>query len=203
MGIYQFKPEKSFLAKLYWQEAPPAAHGVPSGRLPRIGAVRNGDTPWAAEGWLHAGVDDFTRHDLPGYILSRRKFATQFWFGCYESDGEYDYEIRAAGVDDNHPHWSYANRCLDISRNGYLGLYTVSQSPGHDVLASRSMIWRLQGFAPDDLLAGSLHTGLELVSLHGKRVNRLVEDGFPYLNEQSGASGWLALELIRTAVPQP
>ncbi|AIR91389.1 hypothetical protein [Pseudomonas cremoricolorata] len=203
MASYQFNPAKSFTAKLYWQEVPMPSEQWDFSRLHRIGGTLNGDAPWSSEGWLHAGPDDYTDHKAAGYVISRRKFATQFWFGCYETDGEYDFEIRAAGVDDDHPHWSYANRRLDISRNGYLGLYKAAEPVGHPAAQNATMLWRFDSLPVDQLVANSLYAQLQLYSLHGLRINRHYEDGFAYLNEQQGESGWVALKLIRMGVAHP
>ncbi|WP_312935556.1 hypothetical protein [Pseudomonas sp.] len=203
MSFYRFTPEKSMLARLYWQPTEMNAGQEDASQLRRIGAVRNGDTPWAAEGWLHAGHDDFTNHAVADYVLSRRKFATQFWLGCYATNGEPDYEIRAAGVDDLHHHWTYANWRLDVSRNGYLGLYETSEPVGHDALADGSMLWRLEGLPDDALRTGIWYYGIKLVSLHGKSVKRVYEGGFPYLNEDHGSEGFIALNVIRTGAAKP
>ncbi|MDG9888227.1 hypothetical protein [Pseudomonas juntendi] len=37
---------------------------------------------------------------------------------------------------------------------------------------------------------------MSLVSLHGKTVRRLVEDGFPYLSEVQGEAGYLHLQVL-------
>ncbi|MFX5302087.1 hypothetical protein ABTD13_17715, partial [Acinetobacter baumannii] len=92
----------SFIARLYWQprlSTQGQVQGVP------IGDTGNGDSPFTSGGWLHAGEDHYTDTVAPAYVISRRKFRTLFWFGCYETDGEYDFEIRGVGDEDSHPHW--------------------------------------------------------------------------------------------------
>ncbi|WP_313741050.1 hypothetical protein [Pseudomonas sp.] len=203
MSHYRFDAEKSFLAKLYWDTTGALQTQPDPTRAPRIGVVRDRTAPWASEGWLHADADTFTDHRASDYVVSRRKFQTQFWFGCYETDGQHDYEIRAAGVDDGHHQWKYTSHRLDVSRNGYLGVYSTPEEPGHDVLANGSMIWRLERLPTDKLLPGRAYGPIRLVSLHGKSVKRLNEDGFPYLNENSGGEGWLFIEIIQVGVARP
>ncbi|MFS0826788.1 hypothetical protein [Pseudomonas phoenicis] len=203
MSHYRFNPQNSFLAQLYWDSTGATRTSFTSSEVPRIGAVRDRTAPWASEGWLHADVDDFTDRRAPDYVISRRKFLTQFWFGCYETDGQHDYEIRAAGVDDGHHHWVYANHRLDVSRNGYLGVYPTADEPGHDVLIAGSMVWRLEGFPTDGIASDKAYGPVQLVSLHGKSIKRLEEDGFPYLNENDGEAGWLLLNILKVGVARP
>ncbi len=204
MNSYVFNAEKSFIAACFWQDMLPTTASDESTQLQRIGDTRSGETPWADEGWLHADADNYTsQNPRRPEVLVRRKFATQFWFGCYETAGEYDYEVRAASVERWARQWSHYNHRLDVSRNGYLGLYAASELAGHDPLASGSMLWRLEGFDPDGLSANTRHDSIELLSLHGKRIKRLREEGFAYLNEARGEDGWLALRVLRTGVAAP
>lgn len=204
MSHYQFTPEKSFLAKLYWRTTdfipdPPVAT-----REMRIGTMTS-ESSIGIEGWLHAGVDNYSAKPRnPWSDDGRHKFKTQFWFGCYETDGEHDYEIRAAGSDENTYLWEYRNHRLDISRNGYLGLYPTSDEPGHDAFGARSMIWRLEGFPTDGLAPGMVLGPVQLTSLHGKVVKRFMEAGVvPYLNEDKGEDGWLLVEILAVGVARP
>ncbi|WP_256825320.1 hypothetical protein [Pseudomonas juntendi] len=193
MSHYQFQPQKSFIARLYWQprlSTQGQVQGVP------IGDTGNGDSPFTSGGWLHADEDHYTDTVAPAYVISRRKFRTLFWFGCYETDGEYDFEIRAVGDEDSHPHWRRRGHRLDVSRNGYLALYSAAQAVGHDALAAGTMLWRLDGLAPEQLAEGDAVSDVSLVSLHGKTVRRLVEDGFPYLSEVQGEAGYLHLQVL-------
>nr|WP_314489979.1 hypothetical protein [uncultured Pseudomonas sp.] len=202
MSHYQFNPEKSFLANLYWNDTDVLGVGLDRGKLPRIGVIGDSSSPWATEGWLHAGADDFT-HWSAEFTLSKRKFETQFWFGCYETDGQYDYEIRAAAVDTFSHQWKYASHRLEVSRNGYLGVYPTSEEPGHDAFANGSMLWRFDDLPGERLKPGSAYGLYPWISLHGKRVKRLIEDGFPYLSEDQGEEGWIGLEMLKVGVARP
>lgn len=210
MGYYQFMPEKSFRAKLYWSTTDSAPGSFEAARELRIGTTTN-DAITESEGWLHAGVDTFTKEAVNSWGTNKRKFKTQFWFGCYETDGEHDYEIRAAGSDENTRSWEYSNYRLDINNNGYLGLYSTSDEPGHDAFAARSMIWHLEGFPTEGLSRGMMVGPMQLISLHGKAVKRIKEDtryfvnksSHPYLNEDMGEEGWLLIEIMEMGVARP
>ncbi|WP_060507941.1 hypothetical protein [Pseudomonas sp. NBRC 111124] len=197
MSSYEFQPAKSFVAKLYWQpdDAP--------GNVSAVGDTGNGDSPFTSGGWLHADEDNYTNHWAAEHVIARRKFRTLFWFGGYETDGEWDFEIRAAQDEQNHPHWQRRNHRLDVSRNGYLALYSASEPAGHDPLAAASMLWRLEGLDMAKVKVGAFIANLRLVSLHGKIVKRLVEDDFPYLSEEQGQHGCLALKIVRTGCAAP
>jgi hypothetical protein len=198
-NAYIYKPEKSFVAACYWQRQPMTAENSSFQGLHRIGSTFD-PTPFSTERWLHAGGDDFTGNHVPDYIKGKTKFLTQFWFGCYETDGEYDYEIRAAGEDNDHQHFNQLNHRLDVSTNGYLRLYSADEPLGHDPLVSGTMMWRLEGVRPDEIAEGSTAFDVKLWSLHGQQIKLLKEDGFPYLNEKSGKPGWLAMKVIRMGV---
>lgn len=193
MSHYQFQPEKSFIAKLYWQPGFSTQEPVQGSR---IGDTGNGDSPFTSGGWLHAGVDKYTDLRAAPYVIARRKFRTLFWFGCYETDGEYDFEIRAVRDEDSHPHWQRCGHRLDVSRNGYLALYSAGEAVGHDALAAGTMLWRLDGLDVSLLAEGVGVSNLRLISLHGKTVKRLIEDDFPYLSEQQGEDGYLHLQVL-------
>ncbi|MFK0094442.1 hypothetical protein [Pseudomonas sp. NPDC090592] len=197
MSHYEFQPAKSFVAKMYWQP-----EDAPESACP-VGDTGNGDSPFTSGGWLHADADHYTDHRASSYVISRRKFRTLFWFGCYETVGEWDFEIRAAQDEQNHPHWQRHNHRLDVSRNGYLALYPASEPAGHDPLAASSMLWRLEGLDMAKVETGAVIASLGLVSLHGRTVKRLFDDGFPYLNQESGQAGYLALKIVRTGCAAP
>ncbi|MFF7860345.1 MULTISPECIES: hypothetical protein [unclassified Pseudomonas] len=201
MDTYTFKPEKSFIAACYWQHQPSTAQAALEEGFQRVGSFSD-PTPLATERWIHAGEDNHTSPHayINPHIEYPQKFATQFWFGCYETDGEYDYEIRAARVDSNDRRWKHRNHRLDVSRNGYLRLYSADEPLGHDPLANSTMLWRLPGFRPEAASVGSIIYDLELWSVHGLRIKYLYENDFPYLNEKSGAQGWLAMKIMRKGV---
>lgn len=203
MSYYQFNPEKSFRARLYWSTTNSAPSSVEAALKLRIGTTTH-DSMMESEGWLHAGVDDYTKKAVNSWGVNRRKFKTQFWFGCYETDGEHDYEIRAAGSDEHTYLWEYSNYRLDINSNGYLGLYSTSDEPGHDAYAASSMIWRLEGFPTEGLSPNMIVGPVQLISLHGKAVKRIEEvNKSPYLNENMGKDGWLLIEIMEMGVARP
>lgn len=107
--------EKSFIARL----------NVANTRIPAPVALwesspgYHGSTVWHSSEWLTT-----TRQDAK---------PMEFWFGAVEwSEGEYVYEIRLWTGDKSH---ALYNRRVEISRNGYLGLYELNPIVGP--------LWRL------------------------------------------------------------
>ncbi|NBA95915.1 hypothetical protein [Pseudomonas sp. R5(2019)] len=202
---YVFKPEKSFIARLYWQEPGFIAledWEASKSRVHRIGVGFDGEAPWGNEGWLFAGRDTYSQPS-ESHILRKIVFKAQFWFGCYETAGEYDYEIRSAHVDNRDRRWRYFNRRLDVSRNGYLGLYEAPGEVGLPPQDTGMQVWRLENFNPAQCVDGAVFPNVDLISLHGLTVKRLYESDYPYLNQQDGEPGKLALKILEAGVARP
>lgn len=201
MSDYQFVPETSFVARLFWSEGDGSAQQG-SANLHRVGVLGRPESRLGSDGWLFAGPHDYSAEPVYN-ITDRLIFPVRFWFGCYETQGRYDFDIRASATDPSSYVYGYRGHRLDISRGGYLGLYGCSDPVGVDPLGAGMMIWRLEGLEAGALESGQFITGLDLVSLHGLPVRQLTEDGFPYLNEKGGASGKLALQIMSAGVPYP
>ncbi|WP_296268604.1 hypothetical protein [Pseudomonas sp. UBA6562] len=201
MSLYTFSPEKSFLARLYWSNQNTPVETFDQTRFQPIGVTVRQPSPSGLNGWLHADQDNVTAPEPKRYYTGR-KFVHPFWFGCYDTEGEHDYEIRAAGTI-KHRQWTFANHRLDISTNGYLGVYPTPDEPGHDALANGTMLWRCEGLPTQGLAEGGRWAGLVFSSVHNKKIKRLRENDFPYLNENEGEEGWLALEVVKMGVAKP
>lgn len=201
-----FKPDKSFIANLYWQEGgsiDASEWQASQHRVHRIGVGVDGNAPWGNEGWLFAGPDNYStgNPNVPAYL--KRVYKNRFWFGCYETAGEYQYEIRAASDERWGRGRGYFNRRLDASRNGYLGLYSTSTPVGASPQAASIRLWQLRELQAQTLTEGGVYTNIECGGLRKPALRRLYEEGYPYLNEQQGEPGRLALNVIKMAVASP
>ena len=121
-------------------------------RLHRVGVLGRPESRLGSDGWLFAGPHDYSAEPVYN-ITGRLIFPVRFWFGCYETQGRYDFDIRASATDPSSYVYGYRGHRLDISRGGYLGLYGCSDPVGVDPLGAGMMIWRLEG-----LEAGALET---------------------------------------------
>ncbi|WP_028693739.1 hypothetical protein [Pseudomonas cremoricolorata] len=200
MAKYVFKPEKSFIARVYWHGPARTERELDSSNWQRV-YVTYDQALLGNRGWLHIG------HVLPNpeleHYSSNGVGAVQFWFGCYQGGEDYRFEIRTADLEDGHPYWNHSNCRLDISRNGYLGVYGVSEKPGHDFEANGTMTWRLPGLEPTRLSVDTPQGGLDLLTPDSKCITRLDEDDFPYLSTRAGQRSWLGLKLIKMGVAHP
>jgi hypothetical protein len=179
-----FRSELSFNATLIWNESAMVGHAV--------GAGFDGGTPLKhGDGWLHAGLDVFSGHRNPANVVS---YVDQldFWFGCYGVPGDYVYEIRGISLGRIKRFHGYQ---IDVSRNGYLGMYPESYLD--------MPLWRIDSLDPHSLVPGSLLGGIKLVSPNGREVKRVYEDRFPYLNDQKGDAVTFSLGILKTNVPTP
>ena len=188
--ITSFHLDKSFIATLYWHET--------ASTLRRIGIGHDGTTPLTHnDGWLFAGKPN-TDWKLPSTVK------VNFWFGCYRAGDRYVYELRGLLADKPFFRSKVHNRRLDVSRNGYLGLYGVPFDTG--VAPSRFdgiPVWTLSGFGPGAAQVGQRISNITLLSPSGKTVKRLVEQEFPYLNDQQGTAAQVALDIVSVRALPP
>lgn len=174
-----FVPNFSFYADLYWQKSSTDSEHL---RVSRAG------TPFGHEdGWIWAAD--------PALLNEGNMFLDHqdFWFGCFEEDGQYAYEIRGR-TPGSFP--LKATCRLDVSRNGYLGMYPI---PGLlDLIKPGAVltdlfnhgypipVWTMPSVDPAQLSEGMTVWDIQLVSPQGKQARRLLEDGFYYLNHNTG-----------------
>lgn len=135
------------------------------------------------DGWVYADAGDTysgmrptpgRRRQLPHKLVPMK-----CWFGCYYWKGEYCYQIvMESGTElENH----FAGYRLDVSRHGYVGLYS-----GGPLFLGEGPMWKLNNLNPLDLKAGSRVSSVAIISPSGAALNRLSDEGFPYLNNRDG-----------------
>lgn len=187
---YKFHPDLSFAADIYWQQSSTSNEPL------RVTAP--GDLTNEGDGWLWAGVPRERPKSAPG--LRRQNF----WFGCYSKDGKYCYQIRGRTPGSLE---IVVTRQLDVSRNGYLGMYPLPSAL--DVVSPLAIIrglehmaveypiafWTVNGFDTENLKIGQTTWNITLVSPNGREVKRSVEDGWCYLNDSKGESVAFGIEV--------
>ncbi|MFK0090273.1 hypothetical protein ACIQUS_23645 [Pseudomonas sp. NPDC090755] len=215
---YEFQAFRSFTAQMYWMDPQPINRKYwrkdrsdeqweVEGIYQRIGVSNRLDN----SGWLHVGRPAETLNSTGEGLYVVNVELPRFWFGCYQDDdGRYSYDIRGAQLDSGGS-WPFNNSSLEISRNGYLGLYYVFADAGADPLIHRMTLWRLEGFDPSPifLAEGGFEVGIQLLGPSGKRVGQSGEEMdegkgvFNYMKEQKGDEGGLALKIIQVGRAQP
>jgi len=191
---YQFVPNASFLAKVWWQLNDTLVEpGGWSENAPGILPV------WTRfDG--NDGMDTFMRSEpLPSQSDRNGVLFSMFWFGVYEGRGlgsGYYYQVRPAAWRINKPP-RIMKYVMEADFSGYMAMYlSLFDSPESTIIAANDL-WRLDGLAPKQLEAGRLYHNLELATFSGFAVKRYNQFGKPHLNSKaSGQSGRLTLEIV-------
>lgn len=131
----------------------------------------------ASEGWL-------------GTTSPKPTSSPMFWFGCHDYGAAgVMYEIRAYKIQD------FEGCGLDISTNGYLGLYSN---------ASSSLHWTLTPSDRARITQPGRYAGLQLGSKQGPVRALLWQlDSFMYLNVTEGTPQPFNLEVKTMGIPRP
>ena len=195
-----YRPEKSFTARLLYQypgwpscydEDAELTQDLSGSTLPEVRVVGSRDSVIEVDGWLAMPGDreDDDRYECP-----------QFWFGCHEIDGQNFYEIRCGKLAWQ-GQWKYYGSRVDISRNGYLGLYSAD---GVGKVDQSTPLWRLDGLDAQSIAAGKLLPNLKWVSRDGRPVKRLREGNYRYyFSMEKGAELQMALNVVAMGAAKP
>ena len=185
----EYKKEYSFRAEVYWRDSSAFRH--------RVGASMDDSTIFKTnDGWLFAGEDNYTKYN--GAVRVRAVIKMDFWFGCYMQSGKYFYDVRCISLTRDEPF--FAAR-LELSRNGYLGLYIPEndRSP-----PTEAQLWQLDSFDPKGRRPGDWMHGLTLRNARGQAVKRLYKDNFPYLSVGgSGEEGSVTMNVVQVGEGYP
>lgn len=199
----KYMPELSFHGSLHWQmeSGQTAPHGLSATY------IENAVTA-SANGWIYCSAGD-TYSGLKDIGLgldqaAGRLVTLKFWFGCYYYEQEaglsrYRYDLC---VYDEHQRSPFQFYALDTSRNGYLAIYKGGK-PSDSGLPRGAPLWELKDLDPWELADGIEVRDLELISPHRKPVRRLMEDGFPYLNECAGHDTRFTLKISTNGLTRP
>lgn len=165
MSEYVFEPHLSFNAKCYWQfdEGALSERELLRSRGERVKPLWVEFNDWNGDdGWLMSGRDyrpeeiqSFLHDQLPLLGPRQRIYCEFFWFGTYRIGEFYAYEIRPAYAGVNVNRWPDLNYVLDVSRNGYLGMYPTDTPAGRSPL---SLPPQVEVVMPDPVP----HVGIEL-----------------------------------------
>ena len=144
MSEYVFEPLLSFNAKCYWQfgEELLSDRELLRSRGERVKPLWvefndwNGDDGWLMSGrdYQPAEIQSFLHDQLPLLGPRQRLYCECFWFGVYRIGERHVYEIRPAYTGINVRRWPELEYVLDVSRNGYLGMYPTDAPAGHSPL---------------------------------------------------------------------
>lgn len=178
-----YRPELSFHATLHWQmvNGQPAVHG--------LSATYIEQAPTSLDnGWLYASVGDTYSGLKPiGLGLdqaSGRLVGLEFWFGCYHTEDGFRYELCV--FTDPRGANPFQFHTVDVSRNGYLGVYSAAKPAAGCKKGRGGPLWALDGLNPWMLEGGGKVRDVTLVSAQGGRVRRSMENYFPYLKDNHG-----------------
>ena len=197
-------PELSFYATLHWKMASgiPAVHG--------LSATYIEDAPTSLDsGWIYCSAGDTYSGLKPIGLgldhVTGRLVGLKFWCECYYLENEaglsrYRFDIRA--FDNQQANNPFQFHSLNLSRNGYLGLYVLG-IPDVDNALGEVALWEFDGLDPWTLEEGMQVVDLALISPSGKKLRRLVEDGFPYLNEYKGHDTLFSIQVQPDGLKMP
>lgn len=120
-----------------------------------------------------------------------------FWFGCYEKEGAYYFQIRPVSGDvAGNP--TVLPWYLDADLVGYMGMYHSWASVPEWVIYLGGELWQIRGLDPDELIEGERCVNLVLADNAGNVIKRREQSGRPYL--YSGAQngkGRISLHVLR------
>lgn len=199
-----YKPELSFYATIHWKMASgvPAVHGLSATYI-------DGAPTWLDSGWIYCSAGDtFSGLKPIGLGLDKvagRLIGLKFWCECYYCDdyaglSRYRYDLTV--FDDRQSSNPFQFHNLNLSRNGYLGLYAASM-PGVYKEPSEIVLWQFEGLDPWELEPGEEIKDLALISPTGNKLRRLVEEGFPYLHEHSGHDTLFSIQVLPNGLRRP
>ncbi|RCL24747.1 hypothetical protein C6A77_15855 [Pseudomonas sp. AFG_SD02_1510_Pfu_092] len=120
-----------------------------------------------------------------------------FWFGVYEKNGRYYYQIRpVSGFVEGKP--TIINCYLDTDKVGYMGMYAgVFEVPEWVIYIGEDM-WQLNGLDPTKLTEGERYLNLEMKDVDDNPVTLRKQDKQPYLYTGSKAyQGRVSLEVLK------
>ncbi|QVM93193.1 hypothetical protein JYG34_09335 [Pseudomonas entomophila] len=201
---FKYQPQLSFIARWWWQEDGKRIDPL-EWRASRhllkpiwVGFERgDGEDEYlrteSREGSLQPwsplkGHGGGTLHDL-------------FWFGAYERNGHYYYQIRPVSGDvDGSP--SIDTSYLDTDAVGYMGMY-----PGHHkvpewVIYIGEDMWQLRGVDPQDLIEGERCVNVAMLDVDDNPVTRRLQSRQPYLYTGSVAyQGRVSLHVLKRPFP--
>ena len=204
MATAVYTPELSFHGSLHWHmpDGNPAVHGLSASYIEQA--------PTALDnGWVFCSAKDtysgLKRIALGLDEVSGRLVGLQFWFACYfcgEAAGlsRYRYDVRVFQQPQHANPFQFYK--LEVSRNGYLGLYQSDSPHGFRVLQD-SDLWELEGLDPWELQGGASVPALGLISPPRRPVRRLVEEGFPYLSDRDGHDARFTLTVEPNGLERP
>jgi hypothetical protein len=188
----KFRKELSFNGRLSWEAT--------DGKCYRLAAGFDGSTPLRhTDGWIFAGPDTYT--DVYGNIVNAKLVHIDFWFGCYvRSDDSYGFEIRSLTQDFGR---RFYRGQLDVSRNGYLGLYSSPTPDDIGYSEASAPFWKFRGDPHERIEAGAKHKGITLIGPNNGMIKRLVEDNYAYLSETGGHDATFTLDITKVNVDRP
>jgi len=195
------KAENCFCADVYWKGKDQVLH--------KVAATMNNQTVFKNnDGWLFAGKDNYTKRLSNGMVWDRYLVQLSFWFGCYVfEDGRHLYRIAAftrhLEQSDERNH-RFNGHHVDISKNGFLGLYDVHPEyiDGGDYL--NKLLFQLDHLGAETLSMGQVVEQVQLTSPYGRQVKVVDDEGYPLLNEsRAGEAGSFTLKVLEVGQGLP
>jgi hypothetical protein len=190
----KLRPHTSFIGTLHVQ----ASNGwvVPHG----LSATYIDNAPTSLDsGWVYADSGDSYSGWKPIAFgidqAAGRLVGLPFWFGSYFNDDDHTYSFDLQVYDARKHVNPFQGYCLNVSRNGYVGVYSKGDE--------RGPLWGVGDIDPSYLAEGHERKDLTLTSPEGRKVRRLMEERFPYLNDISGDDCKFTLRVEKVGVPRP
>lgn len=201
---FRFQPKLSFIARWWWQ----------------LEGVHINPFEWRASSHLlkpiwvgierRDGEDGYLRTEswegtlIPWSPLKSHgggELHDRFWFGVYERNGRYHYQIRPVSYKANGKP-QIVNQYLDTDTVGYMGMYQgLSNVPEWVVYVGEDM-WQLEGLDPEDLFEGQSCVNLKMSDVDGNPVTRRLQAGQPYLYTGSDAyQGRVTVQVVQRPFP--
>lgn len=197
-----FKPELSFFATIHWEmvNGRAAVHGLSATYVDS--ALTAADS-----GWIYCSAGDTYSGLKPIGIdidlATGRLVGLKFWFACYQyADGDQSYRYELCAFDDLQAHNPFQFHTLNLSRNGYLGLYPARMPDEHGH-ARQGALWDFKGLDPQQLEEGAEVANVMMIGPEKRRMRRLVEDYFPYLNDRDGHDALFTIKVVEGGMQRP
>lgn len=201
---FKFKPKLSFIARWWWQQD--GEHIDPfewQASLPVLKPIwvgfERGD---GEDGYLRTESREGSL--VPWSPLKSHgggALLDLFWFGVYERDGRYYYQVRPVSGDIE-GQARIVNSYLDTDTVGYMGMYQGRTEVPEWVVYLGEDMWQLRGLDPEDLIEGERCVNLAMADVDDNPVTRRLQDRQPYLYTGSAAyQGRVSLHVLKRPFP--
>jgi hypothetical protein len=201
MALYfKFKPHLSFIAQCWWQLEgsrvdPLDWYGSQHLLKPIWVRFESGD---GEDGYLRIESEEGSLEPWsPLKTKGAGSLHDKFWFGCYERNGYYYFQIRPIRGD-IHGSPEVLPWYLDTDTVGYMGMYHSWFSVPEWVVYIGEDMWQLKGLDPHDLMEGERCVNLVFADNDDNLVTQRTQFGRPYLYTGSrNGKGLLSLQVLR------